>query len=339
MIDSADVRKLNKNKIRKIMWKGGVWTKQTVADVTGLSVATCNTLLNELEKEGEIIGQKQRLNEVGRCTSVFQINEDFESILCISFEMILGVKTLHCTVLSMCNRVLATTETIHQQLDISSISQEISAIFSTYPNISSVVIGTPSIAEHGVIRHCDIAELDNEPLVQIIEKQYHVPVYMENDMYFKAYGYYKTQCTMDDVVTILNYPSHILPGTATIHRGTIVTGKNGFAGMVGFLPFDIGRDRQIELLSEQTCVPLISKAAASLIAIMNPNRMIFTGDLLTPSVMKTVMENCKQYIPNEYMPSFQFVEDIQPFYLEGMYRQAIDKKAAIINNKRQENLL
>jgi len=52
MIDSADVRKLNKNKIRKIMWKGGVWTKQTVADVTGLSVATCNTLIERTRKRG-----------------------------------------------------------------------------------------------------------------------------------------------------------------------------------------------------------------------------------------------------------------------------------------------
>ena len=56
--------------------------KQSIAADTGLSVATCNTLLNELERSGEVYSQKYQLNGVGRSTSVYQINEDYESILC-----------------------------------------------------------------------------------------------------------------------------------------------------------------------------------------------------------------------------------------------------------------
>ena len=87
MIDSSDVRKINVNLIRSVMWRGGEHTKQSVAMDTGLSVATCNTLLNELEKSGEILSEKRQLNGVGRSTSMYRINESYESMLCIRFDL------------------------------------------------------------------------------------------------------------------------------------------------------------------------------------------------------------------------------------------------------------
>lgn len=87
MIDTSDVRKMNMNAIRAVMWRGGEHTKQSIAADTGLSVATCNTLLNELERSGEVYSQKYQLNGVGRSTSVYQINEDYESILCVRIDL------------------------------------------------------------------------------------------------------------------------------------------------------------------------------------------------------------------------------------------------------------
>lgn len=66
MIDTSDVRKMNMNAIRSVMWRGGEHTKQSIAADTGLSVATCNTLLNELERNNEVFSQKFQLNGVGR---------------------------------------------------------------------------------------------------------------------------------------------------------------------------------------------------------------------------------------------------------------------------------
>ena len=59
MIDSSDVRKININRIRtlNVAWRR-ILTKLSVAKATGFSVATSNTLLNELANTGEIIGEK-----------------------------------------------------------------------------------------------------------------------------------------------------------------------------------------------------------------------------------------------------------------------------------------
>ena len=93
-------------------------------------------------------------------------------------------------------------------------------------NISQIIVGTPSIAENGIIRHCDIAELENVEIVCQLEKQFHIPVYLENDMHFKAYGYYSKCGKADEIITLANFPAHILPGTASVHAGMILKGKN-----------------------------------------------------------------------------------------------------------------
>ena len=83
MKDSTAIKKANKALIRKLLRSGKAYTKQQIALQTGLSVASCNTYLNEMEATGEVIGEKQKLHEVGRSSVLYKLNEEYESILCI----------------------------------------------------------------------------------------------------------------------------------------------------------------------------------------------------------------------------------------------------------------
>ena len=107
MLDASDVKRININRIRSVMWRGGEHTKQSVARATGLSVATCNTFLNEMEYSGEITSDKRQLNGVGRSTGIYRINEAYESILCIRIDLESdGHRILGFDVLSMLKTVL-----------------------------------------------------------------------------------------------------------------------------------------------------------------------------------------------------------------------------------------
>lgn len=75
------------------------------------------------------------------------------------------------------------------------------------------------------------------PLVQLLEQRFGLPVHMENDIHYKAYGYYKKEGREDDIVTLCFFPANVLPGTASVYHGTVLKGNNQFAGMVGFLPY------------------------------------------------------------------------------------------------------
>lgn len=75
MKDTAQLRVENKKKIRTVMREGKEFTKQELARYTGLSTATCNTLINEMAADGEVTGHKLQLGEVGRSSLAYQLND------------------------------------------------------------------------------------------------------------------------------------------------------------------------------------------------------------------------------------------------------------------------
>lgn len=326
MNDSAGIKKQNKFLIYKQLIDGESYSKQQIALQSGLSVASCNTYLNEMEAAGEVIGEKKKLRDVGRTSVVYKLNEDFESILCLYFELIQGVKSITATVLSPIGNVLH--QQIHQFdfLDATAIEQEVAASLERFSNISQIIVGTPSIAENGVIRHSDIPELENVTLKDRLESRFRLPVSISNDMHYKVYGYYRQEQVSDKIVTLVNYPSGVLPGTATVHKGILLTGRNLFAGMVGFLDYGMTIEQQIQLLHRPTAEPFIIQASIALISILNPHILLFTGDLLQEKDLDQIRIACQKCIPEEYMPDFVFVPNTDPYYLMGMYWTAIDKK-------------
>ena len=80
MKDSADIKWANKSLIRVLLRSGSAYTKQQIALQTGLSVASCNTYLNEMEAAGEVLGESRRLHDMGRSSVLYKLNERYESM-------------------------------------------------------------------------------------------------------------------------------------------------------------------------------------------------------------------------------------------------------------------
>ena len=91
MKNSADIRRDNKKSIYRFLLedRGAVrtsrtmeqpegerlrqYTKQEVAAATGLSPATCNTLLNDMERAGIVQGGRKKAGDVGRSSVLYRI--------------------------------------------------------------------------------------------------------------------------------------------------------------------------------------------------------------------------------------------------------------------------
>lgn len=328
MKDSADIKRQNKNRLRTLLAQGNGYSKQQLAARTGLSVASCNTYLNEMERTGEVLGKKQKLHNVGRTSVVYTLNEAYESLLCLYFEQIQGRKSLTLAVLSPSGKIKQRTVNTFATLDLPVIQEQLEQILEQFPNIRQIAVGTPSIAEDGIIRHCDIPELEGAVLVSEWEQRYGIPVFLANDMYYKAYGYYRKEHLTHQIVTLVNYPSGVLPGTATIYKGTVLTGRNLFAGMVGFLDYGMSRAEQIKKLQRPMAGPLIRQATIALISILNPHRLVFMGDLIRETDLPSIRAACQKCIPEEYMPDFAYIQDSTAYYLWGMYEAAMEQKEA-----------
>ena len=329
MKDTADIRKVNLYKIRKILWKGEWKTKQQLAAETSLSVASCNTFLNELSNSGEVISEKTRIHEVGPGALKFRINENYESILCMWFDLCDHQELLNIRILAPTGSILYEEQQKYDVLTPEKVMLAAETMFERFRNISMIMVGTPSIAENGVIRHCDIPSLENYGIVDELSEKFPVPVYLENDMHFKVFGYSKKYCNDTDVVTLAYFPAHILPGTATVHQGMVIKGNNQFAGMVGFLPSNLSREEYLDKLQVGTCREIISKAITSIISILNPGTVVLTGNLLDETCTKWVSEDCSRWIPESYLPEFIYQKDIEEYYIEGMYQKALELKGVI----------
>lgn len=344
MKNSADIRRENKKSIYRFLLEGRgkvrrsraaepsdkgelpQYTKQEVAAATGLSPATCNTLLNDMEREGMVHGVAKKAGDVGRSSVLYQIREEHEHYLVLYFYVEHGKKIAVSTLFSAVGRVQVQERQECDLLDYTRLVDLMFHMTQRYGLPAQIIVGVPGIAEGGVIRHCDIPELEGEPLKQKLEEGFSIPVTMETDMHFKAYGYYRKNGNDDEVITLAYFPSHVLPGTATIYKGTILSGSSGFAGMTGFLPSDVSREEQLELLNPKECLPFLVQSLSAVIVLLNPGKIVLTGDLVTDSILEETRKKCLEFIPSEYMPEFLQVESFDSCYLEGMFQAAVDRK-------------
>ena len=326
MKNTAEIKKENQRRIWEILRDGLPHTKQEAARITGLSPATCNTILNELKQEGQVLGEKKRSGEVGRASVAYILNRDYENFLCIGFELIQGRRSIFWRVLTATCEILDQGRDYLEKITCQDVEDKIRELKEKFPNMRAAAMGTPSVADKGWIHHCDLPEFDNVPVMEILEKKFHFPVHLENDMHYKVYGYYLKECSREDTVTILNYPSHVLPGMGTVVEGKVIKGWNQFAGMVGFLPYGVSREEQIDRLVPGSYLPFLSKGAASVIPLLNPRILVFTGDLVEEEHIEKIRKYCAKTVPEAYLPEFVRVPDITEYYFAGMFERAVEER-------------
>ena len=125
MKDTAQLRVENKKKIRTVMREGKEFTKQELARHTGLSTATCNTLINEMAADGEVTGHKLQLGEVGRSSLAYQLNESYEFTLCVWFEMMDESRVLYLYLLNALGNIAEKRQASFSFLDEACLINEI----------------------------------------------------------------------------------------------------------------------------------------------------------------------------------------------------------------------
>lgn len=310
MHSTADIRLENRNRLRRILWQGGEHTKQTLSRDTGLSVATCSTLLNEMEADGEAVGAKRRLGDVGRSSVVYRANEEKNHILCLHCDFIGGRPVQSWAVMTLTGRILQQNLMQPQEsITAQSLCQTASSLVQADPAIDRIMLGIPGVVEEEHVRYCDIPALTDQPLRTLMQQETQRDVHMENDMHYRIYGYAGMHAKPDDVLTLCNWNAGVVPGVVTFHKGMILTGQNLFAGCAVLLP-----EGSVE------------SAVLCLISLLNPGVMVLSGDRFTPESIPYMVEFCQKSIPQAYLPRFAYAQDTEDEYLSGMRQRALDLK-------------
>ncbi|QDH19825.1 ROK family protein [Saccharibacillus brassicae] len=323
---SIKVKKMNEEAVRQALRNAGSGTKTQIAQITGLSIATCGTLLGEMLESGEALEDEPEQSSGGRRARRYVYNADHTHAACICAMYEKEKPTLLYAVADSFGRILERRAEEVDALDEAAIDTLIGALLSRYAQIKAVGIGIPGLVHEGVINICDAAELIGVPLGQRIEQKYGVKVTVENDMNLTVYGLYGQQPWAEpETAAAMIFVPGCFPGAGLMIDGRIHRGASRFAGEVSFLPFGMSRDEQFERLNvKETFVPLAAHAVASLAAIVNPRLIALMGDQVDAADMPAIRELCLTVIPAEHMPELTFVKTPEEPYMQGLIAMTLE---------------
>ena len=327
MTTSSDIRKDNKKRIYKLMLNHESYTKQQISAMTGLSVATCNTLLNDMESNGILsIGDEKELRGVGRGSSLYSIDDGHEYYILVNISVQKEHRIVDYYVVSATGNIIQKSHAECEVVKVKDIADVIEGFMTEYSNANQIILSIPGVIDEDEIAFSDIRELEGAGLKEKLREQFDKGISIENDMHCIAYGYKDNRQGENTVITFAWFPGHIQPGTVTMHKGQIISGYNGIAGLAGFMPLGISPDEIPDLMVDGKCTDIISRIIGAVIAFNNPNEIVFSGELISKKVLTEVAEYCSRSVPAKYMPEFKVVADFDEFLINGMFQIAIENK-------------
>lgn len=320
------VKQINIDLVKEIVRNNDHVTKSYIAEQTGLSVATCGNILRELVQTGEVIESELGQPSGGRPPRTYSYNAHFALVACIYISNENNDKKMRLAIVNLVGEVLKEETFQFKRIDYSVIELLISDVIAEFPLIKAVGIGIPGVVLQGVIGVCEIEEMVDVRLEQLLQEKYDIDIIIENDMNCSAFGIYKLSKEPLHSIVVMCFLRHNYPGSGMIMNGQIVRGFSNFAGEISFLPYSLTREEQFgHLHQEETFIPLAVKAITSMIAIFNPEQIVLTGGLCDVQQISMIMKECQKIIPHEHMPTLKVQEDIHNVYMKGLQLLTLEK--------------
>jgi len=324
--NTANVKQMNTELIKTVLKSMPGNTKANIASATGLSHATCNTILNELVTTGEVLEMDKENSNGGRPAQQFRYNGNYANVVCLYLDNESKIPVINYAVINLLGDILEEKSIKNEVVDYDTIERLIGLILQNHPKVKTIGIGIPGVVlKHSVISYCDIQALVDCHLAEKLQNKFGLKVLLENDMNLTALGFYQKQNYQEETsIVVLTFIKDNLPGAGIIIDGHIVRGHSNFAGEVSFLPFDCTRKQQEKLLKTRDGVlELTAKSLCSIIAVIDPQTIMLTGTLLSEDMIEEIRSRCVS-IPNEHLPHIFFNVTVHEYYLRGLIEMALE---------------
>lgn len=319
--NTTQMRRMNADLLRQVLRQNPGSTKIQLAEKSGLSYPTCNTIMNAFTASGEAIAQPKSACDAGRPSVQYTYNGNFGSLLCLSLSREGDVTTLCLTAYNLLGaELLAQRETWHQ-LQVQHLKDIILEALPLLPPAQCICVGIPGVVPDGrSITLCDIPALANCRLAEELEGTFSIPVVLENDMNLTGLGFATWQNLPDNApAAAVAFPSQNFSGAGIVVGGRILRGFSNFAGEISFLPFGYQRGTSHEQLElGEAFLPLMCNTLLALICVLNPRTVLLTGSLLQNRMLPEIQQFCAAALPPEHLPEMILQPDFEPFYRQGL---------------------
>lgn len=277
----------NLSVLRNVFLKQRCATKPQLAKLSGLSVVTVNSLMNELLETGEVIQNHMIPSDGGRPALQFQYNACYKMALSAYMYVQDGREHLFLEVQNLFQETVSFDDYEIADMDVDLVERAIELLVKQYPTISVMVFGIPGTEHKGKLKVMDYAIFQSQELFARLRSTYQLPVLIENDINAALFGYCQRQKVRQECTAGLYFPRKYPPGSAIYIRGDIYCGANHMVGELDQLPLGINWTK--EHLSDEEQLYNMDLLIQSIACMYDPNALLIYCDTMDEALLKKLI--------------------------------------------------
>lgn len=290
-------------------------TTQTLSRRTGLSPATCGTLLARLVEDGEAVELAREKSGGGRPALLYGCNRQIAVTALLHLEIADGIGELTGCTANMMNETV-TRETMHRGVvEAKTVIDALEQLTRGSRLIRAAAVSLPQ-RESGLLE-------------TLLRERFSFPVAVDHEANFAVAGYLESVPALrNGTVCLVNFPENRFPRAGIAVDGAVLHGRSGFAGELSFLPFGISREQQkLRLGNRAGLTGQAAETVAALTAMLNPLQVVLCGGAFDESMRPALQKLCRELVPAEHLPELVFRGDCREECLRGMAVTAMNALA------------
>ncbi|WP_104804349.1 ROK family protein [Blautia marasmi] len=306
-------------------------TKQTLSRLTGLSVSTCNNILNELLETGEVTSIEQaNTRSIGRPANAYVFNGDFKYICCLnaSWRNETNTTFFHYIIMDLLENIVEEDNIDCSDISYSEIENLLQQLVIRYPKIDTICFGTSGFSNNSKWANDRIfSMLNGKDIQKDLTSHLNRKIIVENDLNAISYGIYnstlKNKYDMSSMITVAFFNKKGT-GAGIIYKGKILHGYQNFAGEIGYL--NMNGKYMDELLDEQSeqIISYVAQIVENITTLLNPATLFLIGEYMNDEVAEKIRTYDYKKIPENVLPEIVYIDHYQNYFIEGLYQIAIN---------------
>lgn len=327
--NTPDVKQMNMEKIRKEIMRTDKCTKAEIARRTGLSVATCNSIINEMLEKKELILSEQANSPMGRPAALYEYDHNFQHVLGVAVHSG-GKDFVEYAIGDAVGNVIKREHAEERVITDDSIAELIRMEIEQDPLIRCVSVGIPGVIDKGRIALCDISELNDVMLEEELKERFGVDCVVYNDMDLITRGVYEKRNSKDAGLAVILFPAY---GTAFVGagfaiNGRVLRGSTHFSGELSYVAeaFGYTRSEMLEVRNDpMKYLQYIAQTIVVAIATFDPVEIILMGKEFRSERIAQIRAACTKIIPPSHVPEMSGEDDVNGAYISGLMTASLNR--------------
>lgn len=317
------MKEINLNLLRKVMKRRKKASKPQLAELTGLSVVTVQSLVKVLLERGEIFEDEIIPSSGGRPAATYRFNGEYRLALVIYMHEKIGRDVIFVEVDNLFGESLEKAEIVLPEISMADFDEIIERYIAQYPEIQVIAFGLPGTEVNGKLMMMDYKRLEGQAFTAHFQERFHLPVVFENDINAAVAGYcYIHEAQGEECVVGIYFPCKYPPGTGIFLNGSLYKGRDGFAGEIEYLPIGVDWKRFDHQAPDRH--EMISKLILAITSLYNPDRVVLYGECLSDAIVEEVLLTCKRSIKEMLLPKMVVSRKFNEDFATGVQRIALN---------------